>query len=153
MRGRWVLAHSAEPQSRFRKTEDCYISNLLIASWRPLRNRAASKPSIWAWWNWKETGSVVLKNPRRYLPQARKGLEKKFGIDANHSVDFAQRQCRGVDGHVLFAQKVVFVGVVDFMCQPEVVFVEPVEILREGYVAVQYSLCLDQFMINIAEKV
>ncbi len=45
-----------------------------MVSCSPLRKRAASKPSIWAWWNWNEMGNVVLKNPRRYLPQARKGL-------------------------------------------------------------------------------
>ena len=74
------------------------------------------------------------ESPPVFAP-SQEGIGEHFGIDAHHSVDFALRQWRGVDGHVLFAKKVVLVGVVDLMCQPEVVFVELVEILREGYVA------------------
>lgn len=45
-----------------------------MVSCSPLRKRAASKPSIWAWWNWNEMDKVVLNSLLRYLPQARKGL-------------------------------------------------------------------------------
>ena len=74
------------------------------------------------------------ESPPVFAP-SQEGVGKHLGVDAHHPVDFAFWQCRGVDGHVLFAQKIVLVGVVDLTCQPEVVFVELVDILREGYVA------------------
>ena len=74
------------------------------------------------------------ESPPVFAP-SQEGIGEHLGVDAHHRVDFAFWQRRGVDGHVLFAQEVVLVGVVDLTCQPEVVFVELVDIIREGYVA------------------
>ena len=74
------------------------------------------------------------ESPPVFAP-SQEGVGEHLGVDAHHRVDFAFWQRRGVDGHVLFAQEVVLVGVVDLACQPEVVFVELADILREGYVA------------------
>ena len=52
----------------------CHIE--LIDLCNSSRNRAACRPSIWAWWNWKEMGRVVLSQPLRYRPHATKGLLK-----------------------------------------------------------------------------
>ena len=74
------------------------------------------------------------ESPPVFAP-SQEGVGEHLGVDAHHRVDFAFWQRRGVDGHVLFAQEVVLVGVADLTCQPEVVLVEPLDVLREGYVA------------------
>ena len=80
-------------------------------------------------------GQRGLEEPPPVFAPSQEGVGEHLGVDAHHRVDFAFWQRRGVDGHVLFGQEVVLVGVVDLACQPEVVFVELADVLREGYVA------------------
>ena len=54
----------------------CRFSSARMPSCSRCRKRPACAPSIWVWWNWKESGSVVRKSPLRYRPQMRKGLLK-----------------------------------------------------------------------------
>ena len=43
------------------------------------KNLAASPPSICTWWNWNETGNVVLNQLLRYLPHITNGL-RNFSV-------------------------------------------------------------------------
>ena len=41
------------------------VHSVFIVFCNSSKNRAACEPSIWAWWNWKEIGKVVLSQPLR----------------------------------------------------------------------------------------
>src|SRR5699024_7729024 len=59
--GAGVFVHKMPPWPPARSISACSRS----------KNRAASAPSIWVWWNWKDRGSLARNHSRRQLPQIR----------------------------------------------------------------------------------
>ena len=80
-------------------------------------------------------GQGSLEQSAAVFAPSQEGIGEQLGIDTCYTVNLAFRQGRGVNGHVFIAQKVVFVRVVHLTGQPQIIFVELVNILRIGNVA------------------
>ena len=75
-------------------------------------------------------GQSGFEEPSAVFAPCQEGIGEQFGIDTRHTVNLAFRQRRSVNGHVFVAEKMVFVRVVHLTGQPQIVLVEPVNILR-----------------------
>ena len=80
-------------------------------------------------------GQRRFEEPSAVFAPGQERIGEQFGIDTCHTVNLAFRQRRSVNGHIFVAEKMVFVRVVHLTGQPQILFVELMNILRKGNIA------------------